>query len=139
MPWSATVARPGSPRLPGSVILMLEQPAIEHGSTRFGRWLRRYRLRFAFWVAVIEGLLLVFGVINRWAALLVAALVIVLYFAFAARLRPGAARDVLWAAAVSQALVALIPVLVIVVGTLALIAVGILAVVALIVLFGDRR
>jgi hypothetical protein len=118
---------------------MIEQPAIEHGSTRAGRWLRRNRLRVAFWIALIEGLLLVFGEISRWGTLLVAALIIVAYFAFGSRLRAPLARDVAWIAAVSQALVALIPILLIVVSTLALIAVGILAVVALIVLFGDRR
>jgi hypothetical protein len=118
---------------------MIEQPAIEHGSTRGGRWLRRNRLRVAFWIAVIEGLLLVFGEITRWGTLLVAALIIVSYFAFGSRLRQPLARDVAWIAAVSQALVALIPILLIVVSTVAVIAVGILAVVALIVLFGDRR
>jgi hypothetical protein len=118
---------------------MIEQPALEHGTTRPGRWLRRYRIRIAFWIAVVEGFLLVFGAISRWGALFVAALIIIGYFALATRLRPGVARDVAWIAAVSQALVALIPILVIVVGTLALVAVGILAVVALIVLFGDRR
>jgi hypothetical protein len=118
---------------------MIEQPALEHGTTRAGRWLRRYRIRIAFWIAVVEGLLLVFGAISRWGALLVAVLIIVAYFAIASRLRASLARDVAWIAAVSQALVALIPILLIVVSTLALIAVGILAVVALIVLFGDRR
>ena len=118
---------------------MIEQPALEHGTTRPGRWLRRYRIRIAFWIAVVEGLLLVFGTISRWGALLVAVLIIVGYFAIGSRLHAPAARDVAWIAAVSQALVALIPVLLIVVSTLALIAVGILAVVALIVLFGDRR
>jgi hypothetical protein len=116
-----------------------QQPAIEHGSTRAGRWLRQNRLRIAFWIAVIEGLLLVFGEITRWGTLLVAALIIVSYFAFGSRLRSPPARDVAWIAAVSQALVALIPILLIVVSTVALIAVGILAIVALIVLFGDRR
>jgi hypothetical protein len=118
---------------------MIEQPALEHGTTRPGRWLRRYRIRIAFWIAVVEGLLLVFGVISRWGALLVAVLIIVGYFAIGTRVRFPVARDVAWIAAVSQALVALIPILLIVVSTLALIAVGILAVVALIVLFGDRR
>ena len=118
---------------------MIDHPALEHGSTRGGRWLRRYRTRIAFWIAVVEGLLLVFGAISRWGALFIAALIIVGYFALASRLRPGAARDVAWIAAVAQALVALIPILLIVVGTLALIAVGVLGIVALIVLFGDRR
>jgi hypothetical protein len=118
---------------------MIDQPALEHGSTRAGRWLRRYRTRIAFWIAVVEGILLVFGAISRWGALFVAVVIIVGYFAVATRLRSALARDVGWIAAVSQALVALVPILVIVVGTLALIAVGILAVVALIMLFGDRR
>jgi hypothetical protein len=118
---------------------MIDQQALEHGSTRGSRWLRRYRTRIAFWIAVIEGILLAFGAISRWGALVVAVLIILGYFAFGSRLRSLLARDVAWIAAVSQALVALVPILVIVVGTVALIAVGILAIVALIVLFGDRR
>jgi hypothetical protein len=118
---------------------MIEQPALEHGTTRASRWLRRYRTRIAFWIAVIEGILLVFHAINRLGALLVAVLIIVGYFAITPRLRSPFARDLAWTAAVSQALVALVPILVILVGTLALIAVGVLAIVALVVLFGDRR
>jgi hypothetical protein len=118
---------------------MIDQPALEHGSTRSSRWLRRYRTRIAFWIAIIEGILLVFGAISRWGALLVAVLIIVGYFAFGTRLRSALARDLAWIAAVSQALVALVPILVILVGTVALIAVGILAIVALVVLFRDRR
>jgi hypothetical protein len=118
---------------------VIEQPALEHGSTPSGRWLRRYRLRVAFWVAVVEAILLLAGVIDRWAVLFFALLTIGGYFVIGSRLRSGVARDALWTAAVSQALVALVPILVILVGTLALIAVGILALVALVLLFGDRR
>jgi len=118
---------------------MIEQPALEHGTTRAGRWLRRYRTRIAFWIAVAEAILLVFHAISRWGALLVAVLVIVGYFAISSRLRSPFARDAAWIAAVSQALLALVPILVILVGTFALIAVGVLAIVALVVLFGDRR
>jgi hypothetical protein len=118
---------------------MIEQPVLEHGTTRTGRWLRHNRTKIAFWIAIVEAILLVFGVINRWGALLIAVLIIVGYFAIATRLRSLVARDVAWIAAVSQALVALVPILVVLVGTLALIAVGVIAVVALIMLFGDRR
>jgi hypothetical protein len=119
---------------------MIEQhPVLEHGTTKTDRWLRKYRTRVAVWIAVAEAILLVFGAIDRWGALLVAALVIVGYFLLEHRLPWQSARDVLWIGAVSQALVALVPVLVILVGTLTLIAVGFLAVVALIVLFADRR
>jgi hypothetical protein len=121
------------------VIPLIEHPVLEHGTTRRGRWLRRYRTRLAFWIAVVEALLLVVGVIDRWGAVFVAVLVIAAYFVIRPRLESPLGRDVLWTAAVSQALVALVPILIIVVGTLTLVAVGILAVVALIVLFGDRR
>jgi hypothetical protein len=49
------------------------------------------------------------------------------------------ARQASWIAAASQGLVALIPVLAVVVGTLALIGVAVIAVVALVLLFADRR
>jgi hypothetical protein len=113
-------------------------PAIEHGSTRIGRWLRARRVRIAFWLAVAEGILVVFHAISWWAAVAVAALVIVGWFSLAHRLRSETARQAGWIAAVSQALVALVPVLVLIVGTLALIVVAILAVVALVLLFSSR-
>jgi hypothetical protein len=113
-------------------------PALEHGSSRLGRWLRARRVRIAFWIAVAEGILVVFHAISWWAAIAVAILVVGSWFTFAHRLRSDAARQVGWIAAVSQALVALVPVFVLVVGTLALIIVGILAVVALVLLFGSR-
>jgi hypothetical protein len=118
---------------------VIEQPVLEHGSTRSSRWLRRYRIRVALAIAIAEAILLVSGAIDKWGALLVAVLVIVGYFVVGSRLRSATARDVFWIAAVSQAIVALVPFLVILIGTLTLIAVAVLALVALVVLFGDRR
>jgi len=117
----------------------LEGPIIEHGSTRSSRLLHRHRTKIAFWIAVVEALVLVFGPLSRWGALVVAALVLLLYFAARPRLTSPLLRDVLWIAALSQALIALVPLLLIVVGTVAIVAVGVLAVVALVVLFKDRR
>jgi hypothetical protein len=116
-----------------------QTPVLEHGSTRQGRWLRANRLKIALWIAFVEGLLVVFDVIDVLPALLVAGLVVVAYFVLSQRLRPGVARDALWTGAVSPAIVAMVPVLVLVVGTLALIGVGILAAVVLIVLITGRR
>ena len=113
-------------------------PVLEHRSTRLGRWLRARRVRIAFWIAAIEGLLVVVHAISWWAAVAIAALVVVGWFGLAHRLRSDAARQAWWIAAASQALVALVPILVIIVGTVALIAVGLLAVVALVLLFGSR-
>jgi len=113
-------------------------PVIEHRSTRAGRWLRVRRVRLAFWIAAIEGLLVVVHAISWWAAVAVAALVVLGWFSLGHRLESDAARQAGWIAAVSQALVALVPILVIIVGTVALILVGLLAAVALVLLFSSR-
>jgi hypothetical protein len=119
---------------------MLERGAVvEHGTNRPGRWLRERRVRVALWIAVIEGVLVVFHAISWPIALIVAIAVVVLYFSAGNRLRSDLAGQIAWIAAVSQALVALVPVFVFIVGTLALIIVAILAVVALVLLFSDRR
>jgi hypothetical protein len=118
---------------------MLERSVVvEHGTGRTARWLRARRLRIAVWIAVVEGLLLVVGVISKPIALILAVAVIALYFSVGHRLRPSAGKEVAWVAAVSQALVALVPVLLILVTTVALVAVAILAVLALVLLFSDR-
>jgi hypothetical protein len=107
--------------------------------TRSGRWLRENRIRFALAVAVSEGVLVAFEVINGWVALLVAMLLLLFYFSYGRKLRWDWAREASWIAATSQAFVALVPVLVIIVGTLALIGVAVIAAVALVLLFSDRR
>lgn len=111
---------------------------VEHGGSRASRWLHERRIRLAFWIAVVEGVLVAFHAISWWLAIAVAVLVVVGWFTFGHRLRSGTVRQLGWIAAVSQSLVALVPIFVLVVGTLALIVVGVLAVVALVLLFGSR-
>jgi hypothetical protein len=111
---------------------------IDHGSTRAGRWLRARRLRFAAWIAVVEGLLVVLHVIPWFAAVALAALALGFYIWLGRELRSDAGRQASWIAAASQVLVVLVPVLVALIGGLAILAVGVLAVVALVVLFTDR-
>jgi hypothetical protein len=113
-------------------------PVLEHGTSRSGRWLRENRVRIAIWIAVAEGLLVLVGAIPKYAAIVIALLVLVGYFSFARRLTWHTGRQAIWIAAASQAIVALVPVLAIIVGTLALVAVGVIAVVALVLLFSDR-
>ena len=96
------------------------------------------RVAIAVWIAVVEGLLLIVHAIPRLLTLAIAVLIVVVFFWLGHRLRPGPLKDVAWIAAVSQAFVMLIPILAIVVGTLALVAVGILAVFALVLLFTSR-
>jgi hypothetical protein len=111
---------------------------IEHGSSRAGRWLRERRLRFALWIAVLEGVLLLVHVIPRWPAILLAAVVILSYLTVGRKTRNDIGYELILVAAASQAMVILIPVLLFIVGTIALVAVAILAAVALFVLFTDR-
>ena len=105
--------------------------AIEQGTTRLGRWLRERRLSIAAWIALVEAILVVAHVIPKLSALLAAAALFLFYVFVGRALRSDAVRHASWIAATSQVLVALVPVL--------LIVVGILAVVALVVLFTDRR
>ena len=113
-------------------------PVLEHGTSRTGRWLRARRIRIAFWIAVIEGLLVALHVISWWLAVAIAIAVVASWFGFGHRIRSDTVRQGLWIGAVSQSLVALVPVLVAIVGTLALIVVALLAVVALVLLFSSR-
>ena len=117
----------------------LSHAALEHGTSRTGRWLRARRVRIALWIAVAEGILIVFDVISGWLALLAAAIAILFYLLVGRELRADTVRQSSWILAASQVLVALVPVLVFVVGALAVIAVGLLAALALVALFADRR
>jgi hypothetical protein len=117
----------------------LRHAALDHGTSRTGRWLRARRFRIALWIAVIEGIAVVFDAISGWLALTIAAIVIAFYLLLGRELRQDTGRQASWIAAMSQALVALVPVLVFVVGAVALIAVAFLAVIALVALFADRR
>ena len=122
----------GRPELGGTGI-------VEHRSSPTGRWLHERRLAIAFVAAVVEGVFIAFDRISWLVALLLAAVVIVAYFSWLDRLRSPLQRDLAWIAAVSQALVAIVPALVVVVGTLALIAVALLALGALALLLRERR
>lgn len=107
--------------------------------SRLSRWLHEQRLRLALGIALVEGLFVALGEIGWLPAIVVAAAVVATYFWVGRRLRPGAVRELAWVAALSQAFVALVPVLVIVIGTLALIAVGVLALAAVLILLAERR
>jgi hypothetical protein len=113
--------------------------ALDHGTSRTGRWLRANRLKLALAIAVVEGVLVVADRLSGWLALVIAAGVIVFYLAVGRGLRHDSGRQLSWIGAASQVFVALVPVLFFVVGALALVAVGILAVIALVALFADRR
>ena len=112
---------------------------VEHRTTRPGRWLRERRIRLALWVAVIEGLLIVVGVIPWSLALVVAAAIVVGYLALRSRIGSDTSRQAAGIAAGSQAIVAVVPVLLAVATVLALIVLAVIGIIALLVLLGARR
>lgn len=112
---------------------------VEQGGSRGSRWLREYRLRIAFWIALVESVLVVFHLMKWWLVLLLFVGATAAYFAAGRNSRSESIRQMTWIGAVSQAVVAIVPFVVAVVGTLFLIALGIVAVGALLVLLADRR
>jgi hypothetical protein len=112
---------------------------IEHRASRYGSFLRRNRLKIALVVAVVEGFLVLAGVLPWWGVLLLAGLGLALYVGVGRESSSGGLRDVTWIAAVSQLTVVLVPVLALLVSALAVAALLLLAAVALVAVLRDRR
>ena len=118
---------------------MLEPGAVvEHRQGPTSRWLQERRISLAIGVAILEGVLIVAGELSKALALIVAIAVVVGYFMLSDRLKPGVGRQLAWIAAVSQAIVMLVPLLVIVIGTLTLIGIAVIGLIALALLFSRR-
>ena len=118
---------------------MGEPLTIEHGSTRRGRQLRDNRLKIALLIALVEGLLVVFDVIDWWIVVLLAIASVALYVWRGREAGRQEVRESSWILAVSQVAVVLVPALVLVATAVAIVALVLLAVVALVVLLRDRR
>jgi hypothetical protein len=115
-----------------------EVGVIEHGTSSLGRWVRVHRLRIAASIALAEGLLVAVGVISWWIALPFAALVVAFYWYAGRTSTSYTLRQLTWTLALSQVLVALVPIIFAIVGVVALAVVGILAIVVLVALFAER-
>ena len=120
---------------------MLQQhTVIDAHATRVGRWLRERRLRFALWIAVLEGIVVaVRGDISRWTVVVIAVAVLAVYVATRDRIRWDAGRQVIWIVAASQVMALLVVILAFIVGVVALVLVAAFAIVALVYLFTDLR
>jgi hypothetical protein len=129
----------------GTIVVRLKtmaysQSAIEGGSSRAGRWLRERRLRFALWIAIIEGIVVALsGDVSRWTAIGIAALVLIIYVLVRENMRWDAARQVVWIVAASQVLAVLVVILAFVLKVVALVLIGFFALIALAYLFTDLR
>jgi FtsH-binding integral membrane protein len=111
---------------------------LEHRSSRQGRWLEVHRLRITIWIAVAEGLLTIVHVIPKWFVFALAVIAVAVWWFAGRRSNSHTVRQVSWIFAASQALVVLVPVLLIVLGTLAVVAVAVIAIAGLILLFTER-
>jgi hypothetical protein len=113
--------------------------ALEHGTTRAGRWLRGRRLRLALWIAVLEGIVVALAPgVSRWTVVVVAILAVSLYAAAGRRTRWDVGHQLSWILAASQALAVVVAILAWFVLWTALLLVVVFAVIALVILFTDR-
>jgi hypothetical protein len=112
---------------------------IEHGTDRFGRFLRDNRLKIALVIALVEGVLVLVGSIDWWVVVLVAIAAVALYVLRGRQARNHKLNEASWIFAVSQLAVVLVPALALVLTALAVFMLVVLALVALVVLLGDRR
>jgi uncharacterized membrane protein YphA (DoxX/SURF4 family) len=106
--------------------------AIEHGSSRSGRWLRGRRLRLTAWITAVEGLLYLIGVLHWWAAVVLALIAVAFYWFVGRSSRSYTVRQASWIFAASQLLVLCVP---LAIGVFKLIAIGLIAIAAVVGLF----
>ena len=112
--------------------------AIDHGSSRHGRWLRGRRLRLTLWIAAVEGLLYLVGALHLWAAVVLALIALAFYWFVGRSSRSYTVRQASWIFAASQLLVLCVPLALGLVKALAIGLIAIAAVVGLFLLFSER-
>ena len=112
---------------------------IEHGSTKWGRWLKARRIRITLWIAVLEGIVVALTKdLSRWTVIAVAVPVLALYVFWGRDAKSHTWRQILWIAGASQALAVVVVILAFILDWLALLLAAIFAAVALLFLFSDR-
>ncbi len=112
--------------------------AIEHSSTRPGRWLRERRLRLTLGITLVEGLLYLVHVLHWWEAVLLAVVGVGFWWYAGRRNRSDLIRQASWIFAASLLLVLCVPVGLAILKAIAIGAIAILAIVALFFLFKER-
>ena len=112
--------------------------AIEHGTTRTGRWLRDRRMRITLWISAAEGLLYLFHALHWWAAVGLAVIAVGFWWYVGRANTSDALRQASWIFAASQLLVLCVPLALALVKAIAIAVIAILAIVALFYLFKER-
>ncbi len=112
--------------------------AIEHDSSPTGRWLRRYRVRTALWIAVLEAVLAALTHSVSQYTIIVFGLITIPVYLFWGRDQRDTIRQVTWIAAASQSLAIVAVLLAHFIGLFVLVLAGLFAAVALVLIFADR-
>ncbi len=113
--------------------------AVDHGSSRPGRWLRQRRTRIALSIAAAEGIVAVIAPhVSRWPVIAFAVPVILLYVYVGRKSRSDTLLQISWILGASQALAVVAVILAFILYWTALILVGIFAAIALAFFFADR-
>ena len=117
---------------------MDEERVVEHRQGASAHWLRDRRLRLALLIAFVESLLVLFSD-HGWRFVIIAATVAIVAYWFVGRRRSGLIYEITWIAAASQLLAVLVPVLWVLVKTIAIIVLVGLAIFLLVALLIDRK
>jgi hypothetical protein len=117
---------------------MDEERVVEYRQGASAHWLRDRRLRLALLIAFVESLLVLFSD-HGWRFVIIAAIVAVVAYWFVGRRRSGLIYEITWIAAASQLLAVLVPVLWVLVKTIAIIVLVGLAIFLLVALLIDRK
>ena len=118
---------------------MTGYPVLEHGTTRKTRWFRANRFRIALGIAVVETILVYANVLSWFLAIGIATLVFAFYLVVRRKVKNPAIRQVAWTAALSQTVPVLIPLLLVLATTIAIVTIAVFALVIVVLLFLDRR
>jgi hypothetical protein len=112
---------------------------VNQALSRPSEFLRTHRVRISLWTAVIEGVLVVIGVLPHIVVYVLAVVAIAFWISAARSFKSGLARQAGWIFAASQALAVLVPIFLFIAKTIAIFAIAVAAVVALVYLFTDRN
>ncbi|HEY4347242.1 MAG TPA: hypothetical protein VGM80_06595 [Gaiellaceae bacterium] len=113
---------------------VLDRPA-----SKPAQYLRDHRLRITAWIGAGEGLLTLLHVIPHLAVYILAIAAVAFYITTARNYTSSTARQLTWIFAASQALAVLVPIVLHIAETVAVIAIAIIAAVALVFLFAERK
>jgi hypothetical protein len=112
---------------------------IEHGTTRWGRWLKVRRIRIALWIAVLEGIIVAVSPdFTKWTVIAIAVPILAIYALWGRNAKSDTTYQVAWIAGASQSLAVVIVILGVLLSWLPLVLAAIFAGVALLFLYHDR-